>query len=272
MLSDVIPQAEADPALVVDQIEIKKTGAGNFGDHFFFETRTEYIRQETSFSGLPTPTGVINVEPTDFANPDGIPYPPAFQPNTDHIYSFMNWGTRGWLSPKVNTNFSFRYRQDLSHVEDGSPSLSILNTFPQNRRLELMSGTIEVNGLASRGALANSSLRIGRQYVHGAELAAFDGGSFTLPRGRFTLTLFGGRRFTYYSDPEQRALGGGSLLLRLPGDSNLEYEALFLRAWQPYVDVPQSLRAAMAVPDLLQDDRRFAGRLRRAVDVCAERR
>ena len=227
LLTNVIPSAEVDPALVVEQVGLTEGAAGDFIDHFFFETASEYIRQETSFSGLPTPTSVINVERGEIANPDGIPFPFAFQPNTDHIYSFMNWGTRGWLSPKLNTNFSFRYRQDLTHVERGSPSLSILNSFDENRRLELLSGTVEIQDLASSGAFAGSSLRIGRQYVYGAELASLDGASLTLPHGRFSVTLFGGRRFTYYSDPVQRAMGGGNLLIRLPGESSLEYQALF---------------------------------------------
>ena len=227
LLKNVIPEKKADPALVVEQSGAPQTGAADFFNHFFFDATTEYIRQETSFSGLPTPTGVTNISPGEIAILDGIPYPPVFQPNTDHIYSFMNWGTRGWLSSKVNSNFSFRYRQDLRTVTDGSPSLSILNSFPQNRRLELMAGSFEVRDLASGGAFGDSSFRVGRQYIYGAELASLDGASFTLPKGRFALTLFGGRRFTYYSDPRQRAIGGGNLLIRLPGESSLEYNALF---------------------------------------------
>ena len=90
-----------------------------------------------------------------------------------------------------------------------------------------MAGSLEVRDLASSGAFAGSSIRVGRQYIYGAELASIDGASFTLPKGRFAFTLFGGRRFTYYSDPRQRAIGGGNLLIRLPGESSLEYDALF---------------------------------------------
>ena len=139
----------------------------------------------------------------------------------------MNLGTRGWLSPHVNTNFSFRYRQDLTHVAVGSPTQSALNTFGANRRLELLSGFVEIRDLASRSALAGSSLQIGRQFVHGAEIAALDGASFTTHQRRFSLTLFGGRRFTYYSDPEQRAIGGANIAFRLPGNSMVEYQTLF---------------------------------------------
>ena len=139
----------------------------------------------------------------------------------------MNLGTRGWLSPHVNTNFSFRYRQDLTHVEVGSPTQSVVNTFGVNRRLEMLSGFVEIRDFASRGALRGSSLQIGRQYVHGAEMAALDGASLTTHKGRVSLTLFGGRRFTYYSDPEQRAMGGGNIALQLSGDAMVEYQTLF---------------------------------------------
>ena len=91
----------------------------------------------------------------------------------------------------------------------------------------MLSGFVEIRDLASRGALAGSSLQIGRQFVYGAEIAALDGASWTTHQRRFSLTLFGGRRFTYYSDPEQRAIGGGNIAFRLPGDSMLEFQTLF---------------------------------------------
>ena len=227
LLRDVIPEAVADPALVVEQVPVEKGAAADFADHFFFETSTHYIRQETTFSGRPTVTGVINVERGEVANPDGIPFPPAFQPNSDHVYSFMNWGTRGWLSPHVNTNFSLRYRQDLTSVLEGSPSLGVINTFRPNRLFELLSGFVEIGQLGSTGALARSSLQVGRQFVYGAELAALDGASFSTHQRHYSLTLFGGRRFSYFSNPDQRAIGGSNIAFRLPGDAGLEYRGLF---------------------------------------------
>ena len=227
LLADVVPKAEPDPALIVEQRPVSKTAAGDFLNHFFFQAHTEYIRQDVRFSGRPTVTGVFDGQPGEIADLTGIPFHEAFQPSSDHLYSFMNLGTRGWLSPHVNTNFSFRYRQDLTHVELGSPTQSVLNTFGANRRLEMLSGFVEITDLASRGTLAGSSLQIGRQFVHGAEIAALDGASFTTQQRRFSLTLFGGRRFTYYSDPEQRAIGGANIAFQLPGDSMVEYQTLF---------------------------------------------
>ena len=227
LLRDVIPEAVPDAALTVEQIPVKEGPVADFADHFFFETSTHYIRQETTFSGQPTVTGVINVERGEVANPDGIPFPPAFQPNSDHVYSFMNWGTRGWLSPHVNTNFSLRYRQDLTSVLEGSPSLGVINTFRPGRLFELLSGFVEIGQLGSTGALARSSLQVGRQFVYGAELAALDGASFSTHQRHYSLTLFGGRRFSYFSNPDQRAIGGSNIAFRLPGDAGLEYRGLF---------------------------------------------
>src|SRR6266568_7956234 len=51
--------------------------AADFLNHFFFESRTEYWRYSTGFTGLPTATGVINAPFTGIFNPNGIPYPPA---------------------------------------------------------------------------------------------------------------------------------------------------------------------------------------------------
>ena len=105
LLANVIPTAKADPALVVEQTGPPQTGAADFFNHFFFETTTEYIRQETSFSGLSTPTGVINLPPGEIAIPDGIPYPPVFQPK---------WGMH--LTPEAP-------RSSIRALEDHSRTL-----------------------------------------------------------------------------------------------------------------------------------------------------
>ncbi len=201
----------------------------NFLNHLFFQTRTEYIREQTSFSGAPTLSGVINAEPGVSANPIGIPYPAAFQPNANRVYELLNFGTRGWLSPLVDSNVTIRYQQDLTPVDPAAPALNLLNTFPHNRRLELLDASIDVH------AVAGANVRVGRQYIYGAELAAFDGASVSIDRSRYSTTLYGGRRFSLYSDPAQRAIGGGNFRVRLKGTSSIEYDALF------YVRASQSL-------------------------------
>lgn len=228
--SDVLEHAstpeKADSVLTVPQVTRETGGAVDFLNHLFFEIRTEYWRTQTDFTGQPTVTGVINVPPGNTFNPAGIPDPSVFQSSTNESYSFLNFGTRGWGSDRINTNFSMRYRADLTHVTTGSPGLDILNTFPGNRKFEFQTGYIEINGKPGDGFFAGSSVRLGRQYVYGAELAALDGVSFTRNRPKYSLTVFGGRRFTFFSDPDQRALGGVDFVYRLR-NASLEYSGLF---------------------------------------------
>lgn len=227
LLKDAIPQTTPDAALTVAQSPRETSPAGDFLNHFFMNSRMEYLRTQTYFTGLPTATGVIDAPITGTFNPAGIPYPPAFQSDTNVMYSFLNWGTQGWLSDRVNTSFSFAYGQDLTHVSSASPQLDILNTTGSNRRLELLSGYVEVNGRPTDGDFAGTSLRLGRQYVYGAELAQMDGASFTMNRRRFSWMIYAGRRFTFYSDPQQRAIGGGNFLFRINDNISFEYDTLY---------------------------------------------
>jgi hypothetical protein len=226
LLQDTIPKLPAGQTVGVAQNAVEKRAGGDFLDHFFYETRTEYSRTNTYFSGQPTATGVINAAPTGSFNPSGIPDPADFQPSANEMYSFMNWGTRGWLSPRINTSFSFRYHSDLTHVDQGAPAQDFTNTFTGNRLYELMSGYVEINGLPTDGILAGTSLRVGRQDVYGAELATLDGASFTAIRRKYSFAIFGGRRFTYFSDPVQRAMGGANFTYRISDDSSFEYDGL----------------------------------------------
>jgi len=217
LLRDVIETAPVDKAFLQPQEPVNHGPAANFLNHVFLESRTEYVRQEISFSGLPTREGVFDgTFGSVFNNPTGIPFRDAFQPNSNQMYQFLNGGTREWLSPRISTNFSVRYRQDLTHVTEASPALTLLNTFHSNRRTEFLSGYMEVRGLPADGLLSGTSLRLGRQYTYGADLAAFDGATFSVNRRRFGVSVFGGRRFTYYSDPVQRAIAGINVSLNLP--------------------------------------------------------
>ncbi len=202
-------------------------GPENFLNHFYFETRTEYSHYDYSFSGQPTATGVIDQPSTGVFNPTGQPYPPAFQSTSNEMYSYVETGTRGYGSDRVNTNFAVRYRSDLTSLGDGSVSLNVLNTFPGAHLFDIMSGNIEINGRPTDGWFANSSVRIGRQTIMGPYLAEFDGGSYTRNGNRYSVTLYGGRRFTYFSDPQQRLIGGVDLSLQLNEAIRVGYQGLF---------------------------------------------
>jgi hypothetical protein len=217
-----------DPVLVPKQpIETKPKPDSDFLNHFFFEERTEYRRYSTDFTGLPTATGLINAPFTGFFNPLGSPYAAAFQPTANEMYSFVDFGTRGWLSDRVNTHFALLYNQDTTPVNNAAPSLGILETFPNHRTIQLQTATVEVAGKPTDGIFAGTDLTVGRQFVYGADMAALDGVSFAVDRGAYAVTIFGGRRFTYYSDPEQRAIGGTNVLFRLGHETTLEYSGLW---------------------------------------------
>jgi hypothetical protein len=227
LLQATIPQAKTDPVLTVPQAPVRTLPADDFLNHFYFDTRTEYIRQNIYFTGNPTVTGVINTPPGTLFNPNGIPDPSVFQPSGNQLYSFMSFGTRGWISDRINTHFSLRYREDLTHVDPGSPQLSILNTYPSAKLIELLTANVEITGRPTDGWFAGGSIQLGRQAVYGAEMAQFDGASLSISRPRYSYTLYAGRRFSYFSDPDQRAVGGGNFLYKFKDESSLEYDALF---------------------------------------------
>ena len=250
LLSDATAPAPV-PTLKAPQAPLSKRPLDDFENHFFFESRTEYIRSDIWFTGNPTVTGVINAPDTGTFNPAGIPFQAAFQPSSNAIYEFMNFGTRGWLSDRLFTNFSLRYRQDLTHVDAGSPFQSPISAFTDQRRIELLTGVIELRGQAGDGALAHSTLDVGRQSTYGLGLVSFDGVTYSQQVGKATVTVFGGRRFTYFDDPVQRALGGADLLIRLPKQASIEYEALFYIKGSHRVTVRKSLQERFNVVSYL---------------------
>ena len=242
-----IEQAWSDllPGAVTPQAAAAAPANRDFLNHFFFESRTDYWRYTTSFTGLPTVTGVIDAPFTGVFNPNGIPYPDAFQPAANRIEAFLDWGTRGYLDDRVNTHFAFRYAQDITAVTAAAPAQGPLETFAGNRELQLLQGSVEIRARPD-GRWTGTSLELGRQYVYGAELAALDGGQLSWKRAAFDVTIFGGRRFSYFSEPGQRAMGGANLVWRPNPDSALElstlwyirgtnriaYERRFRRRWQ----------------------------------------
>jgi hypothetical protein len=225
VIQNALPQAPVDPVLQQPQPPGAKASAANIANHFYFESHTDFERYQTYFTGQPTITGVIDAPITNISNTAGIPYPIAFQPDANRIYSFVDFGTRGYLSDHINTHFALRYDQDLTHVDIGSPAENINEVSQSNRRIELLNASLEFNSNLTGGS--GVSFQIGRQNVYGAEIASFDGGSFTLNRPLFELTLYGGRRFSYFSDPDQREIGGGNLLLRTGKDTTVELETLW---------------------------------------------
>jgi hypothetical protein len=225
VVQNTVPQAPVDPVLKQPQ-----TGgpvkADDFADHLFFESRTNFEHFHTDFTGQPTTASVIDAPNTGIFNPAGIPDPSIFQPGANRIYSFIDFGTRGYLSNRVNTHFSVRYDQDLTHVNEGAPAEGINEVFGSNRRIELLDANLEFNSNPN-GGNTGYSFQIGRQNFYGAEIASFDGGSLTIRRPRYEVSVYGGRRFSLFTDPDQRAIGGANVVFRFASDSSLELQTLW---------------------------------------------
>lgn len=221
------PQAHPDPALTPQQAE-GKTSAKNFPEHFFFEGRSDYYRYDTQFnSGVPTITGIVNAPNTGVFNGVGYPFPSIFQPDANRVQTVLDMGTRGWISDRVDTHVTLRQEQDLDRVNPGAAAENMVETFPNNREYQLLTASIAIHGKSGEGYWSGFTAEFGRMHVYGAELASLDGGALTLDRPRFSATIYGGRRFTYYSDPAQKGIGGLNFTLKLSPNMNLEYDGLY---------------------------------------------
>lgn len=227
MLQGSAAPAQNDPALSPQQIAGKVTPS-DFRDHFYFEGRTDYYRYDTSFnSGTPTVTGIINEPFTDVFNPAGYPYPSVFQDSANRWQTLLDMGTTGFGSDRVNTHFTLLQQQDLTGVNHGAPAQNFIETFPGNRTYQVLDASVEIHGKPGDGYWSGLSGQVGRINIYGAELASLDGGSISLDRPHFKVTLYGGRRFTYYSDPDQRAIGGANIELKFNSSTSFEYDGLW---------------------------------------------
>ena len=219
--------AQPDPALNPPQTAGKASRA-NFADHFFFEGRSDYWRYDTSFNGgVPTLTGIINVPNNGVENANGYPFPAIFQPDAERVETILDLGTRGWGSDRINTHVTLRQYQDLSPVNPGAPAENIVETFPFSRSYQVIAGSVEIHGNPGDGYWSGFSAQIGRLNIYGTQLASLDGGALSLDRPRFSITLYGGRRFSYFSDPLEKGMGGGNFALKLGPDTSVEYDVLW---------------------------------------------
>lgn len=226
VIQNALPQAPADPVLQQPQAGGTQNAADNFANHFFFQSHTDFERFQTDFTGQPTTAGVIDAPNTGIFNPAGIPDPAAFQPGANRIYSFIDFGTRGYLSDRITTHFAARYDQDLTHVDIGSPAEDINEIFGSDRTIELLDANLEFHSNPGGGS-SGYSFTVGRQSFYGAEVASFDGGSFTVDRPSYEFSIYGGRRFSFFTNPDQRAVGGANLTLKINSETSVEIQTLW---------------------------------------------
>jgi hypothetical protein len=216
-----------DPALNPPQIGGKETPS-NLPDHFYFEGRTDFYRYDTNFnSGVPTITGIIDAPNSGVFNPAGYPYPSIFQGGASRFETLLDMGTTGWGSDRIDTHFTFRQEQDLTSVNPGAPAQNIIETFPGNREYQVLAASVDIHGKPSDGYWSGFDAQIGRINIYGAELASLDGAAVSLNRPHFKVTLYGGRRFTYFSEPGPRAIGGANIEFRLSPNATFEYDGLW---------------------------------------------
>lgn len=219
--------AAKDPALTPPQIGGKVTPS-DFVDHFYFEGRTDYFRYDSSFNnGTPTVTGIVNAPPSDTFNPAGYPYPSIFQGGANRYETLLDMGTQGFGSDRVDTHFTLRQEQDLTTVNQGAPAENIVETFPNDRAYQVLEASVTIHGMPQDGYWSGLTMQIGRINIYGAELASLDGGAVTLNRPRFKVTVYAGRRFTYFSEPGPRAIGGANIEFKINPESSFEYDGLW---------------------------------------------
>jgi hypothetical protein len=227
LLQGSAPATTPDPALSPPQLA-GRVSRTDLLDHFYMEGRTDYYRYDTAFnSGVPTITGVINEPFTDVFNPAGYPYPQIFQGGANRWETLLDLGTQGFGSDRINTHFTLRQEQDLTHVNAGAPAQDVVETFPGSREYQVLDASLEIHGKPSDGYWSGLAAEIGRINIYGAELASLDGAAISLDRPRFKVTVYGGRRFTYFSDPDQRGIGGANVEFKLSRDMSFEYDGLW---------------------------------------------
>jgi len=188
----------------------------------------EYRRDEMKYTGQPTLTGVFPepVPPVSF--PDGPIFfiPTAFEPNDEQLTSYASVRIKdyGFDRLRFNTQVSFRYSGDLDGTTPESTFIGIRDGFVGRRVFEPLTIFTDIGGFITDDRLNRFNVRVGRQYVYGAEPVRLDGATFTINNSRFDLDVFGGRRVTFFSDPEERAVYGHNLNVRATPRTSFKYD------------------------------------------------
>ncbi len=215
-------------------------GSAELEGRIFFRYAVEYRREEIFFTGQPTQASVIDAaEPRLDAQGrliEGFPF--AFEPNDQRLYSDLSIGTRYTGANPYGFYFSMRYRHDADGTTSGSPFAGILDTFGARRRAQVYNGYFDWRRLGKAGPLSQMELRIGRQSFFGAEPLELDGARLSFSDRRYDLSVFVGRRFSYWSDPIARFAVGADIGFRVTPFSLVRYQHTYyvrnshLFSWQ----------------------------------------
>lgn len=128
----------------------------------------------------------------------------------DHdFYQYINFSSDGYGLENLTTYFSMRYEKDLDGTNQKNYFKDITDTYDSNDQFKIYNAYVKLNDF-----MKTLDLTLGRQYFYGAEIAHFDGGRVDVKKiGPVELSLFGGRRVTFYEHPERFGMWGANLSL-----------------------------------------------------------
>ncbi|MBI4611640.1 MAG: hypothetical protein HY726_21845 [Candidatus Rokubacteria bacterium] len=222
------------------------TAATNFLDHLIFRLGSTYTRNFVSFTGRPTRSFVIDDGPPGTVTPEGFSFPQVFEASDDRLYSYLVLGTRGYGDPRLNTYVSLIHQDDLDGTRAGSPFQSILDAFGGGRRTQVLNGYAEMNGLGT-GALSQSSLRLGRQFVFDTTpqllgSPVIDGATLGYRDSRLEAAVFSGRRVNFFGGREADFSMGGSASYQFQPGTSGTVNYFFLPGFHRYaLDATQQI-------------------------------
>jgi hypothetical protein len=190
----------------------------------------DYRRDEIKYTGRLTPT-LQSPGPVPVFFPPDQPLafvPGAFQPNDDQLtgYASIRFKDFGFEKLRFSTQASFRYWGDLNGTAKASPFTGELDGFVGRRVLEPLTFFADTSGFITDDRETKFNLRVGRHYVYGAESVRLDGATLTVNHPRVNFDVFGGRRVTFFSDPDERGVVGGNVEVRATARTTFKYEFL----------------------------------------------
>ncbi|MFY9611051.1 MAG: hypothetical protein WAU45_20870 [Blastocatellia bacterium] len=191
---------------------------------------SEYRRDEIKYTGKPSLALQFPSPVPPFSVPDAPIHfvPSAFEPNDEQFVGYVSAAIRDLAAGRlsVDTQISFRYSADLDGSTEASTFLGITDNFVGRRIFEPLTFFADVKGFLPADSESKVSLRVGRQYAYGATPLRMDGATVSIKHPRFSLDVFGGRRVTFYSDPEQRLVVGQNFLFRANEQTTIQYDFL----------------------------------------------
>lgn len=225
------PEAEKPVPNILNTAAPQVSREQNRPGSFSFYLMSEYRRDEIKYTGKPSLTNQFPNPVPPFSVPDAPIFfvPSAFEPNDEQFVGYASATIKdfGFERIRFDANISFRYSADLDGTTDASPFIGIRDAFRQRRIFEPLTFYTDVRGLLSDTNSSQLTVRAGRQYIYSAGTSVrMDGATFSLNHPKFELDVFGGRRVTFYSDPEERGVVGENFLFRPSERTTIRYDFL----------------------------------------------